>query len=142
MSEEKKSKSKSGKTRITIRLDPKIIAWFKQQAEENLGSTYQALINDALLKHIENQAYSIEETIRRTIREELAVYKVPAEVKSIPVKPNLPKGSPINDELPDSNPFKGLVGIFHGGPSDTAERAEEILEAEVHPIYGFGGDRE
>jgi hypothetical protein len=31
-----------------------------------------------------------------------------------------------------------MAGRFSGGPGDTAKRAEEILEAEVHPIKGFG----
>lgn len=30
------------------------------------------------------------------------------------------------------------AGRFEGGPGDTAERAEEILEEEVQPLSGFG----
>lgn len=45
-----------GKTRITIRLDDDIIAWFRQQAEQAGGGNYQTEINQAL---------------RRVVREEL-----------------------------------------------------------------------
>jgi hypothetical protein len=50
------------------------------------------------------------------------------------------------DPLPDTNQNKengassllAMAGIFSGGPGNTAERAEEILEAEVDAIRGFG----
>ncbi len=36
------------------------------------------------------------------------------------------------------NPLLRVAGRFHGGPGDTAERAEEILINEVDATYGFG----
>ena len=45
-----------GKTRITIRLDEDVIAWFRNQADEAGCGNYQTLINDAL---------------RRVVREEM-----------------------------------------------------------------------
>lgn len=36
------------------------------------------------------------------------------------------------------NPLLVLAGRYHGGPGDTAERAEEILEAEIEPTNGLG----
>ncbi len=30
-----------------------------------------------------------------------------------------------------------LAGRYEGGPGDSAERIEEILEAEISPIYGL-----
>jgi len=36
------------------------------------------------------------------------------------------------------NPLLAFAGMFAGGPGDTAERAEEILEAEVNAVDGFG----
>jgi uncharacterized protein (DUF4415 family) len=59
----------AGKTRITIRLDDDIIAWFRQQAEQAGGGNYQTAINQALHEHIERQ--SLEELLRRVVREEL-----------------------------------------------------------------------
>jgi hypothetical protein len=44
---------KTNKERITIRLDPDIIEWFKAQCTD--GGSYQSLINDVLLNYIENQ---------------------------------------------------------------------------------------
>jgi uncharacterized protein (DUF4415 family) len=37
----------SGKTRITIRLDDEILAWFRQQVHSMGGGNYQTLINEA-----------------------------------------------------------------------------------------------
>lgn len=37
----------------------------------------------------------------------------------------------------NTSPLMALAGRFAGGPGDTAERAEEILEAEVNSISGL-----
>src|ERR1035437_5658737 len=42
----------TGKTRITIRLDEDVIAWFRTRVEKAGGGNYQSLINDALRQHI------------------------------------------------------------------------------------------
>lgn len=60
-----------GKTRITIRLDASIIAWFRDQVNRAGGGNYQTLINEALRGHIERHKAPIEATLRRVIREEL-----------------------------------------------------------------------
>lgn len=62
----------ASKERITIRLNANIIEWFKNQVHEAGGGNYQTLINEALLKHINNQTEPLEKTLRRIIREELA----------------------------------------------------------------------
>ncbi len=36
------------------------------------------------------------------------------------------------------NPLLAFAGMFSGGSGNTAERAEEILEAEVNALHGFG----
>ena len=119
-----------GKTRITIRLDNQIVAWFKKHAERQGGGSYQSLINDALLKHIDNQDSTLEETIRLAIREEMAVYmtsinKFDSEEESEEfIEP---------PDLTDENPFKGIIGIFDSGHPDTAEQAEEISENDDKP---------
>jgi len=58
-----------GKTRITIRIDDDIIAWFREQSEQAGGGNYQTAINQALREYIERQ--SLEELVRRVVREEL-----------------------------------------------------------------------
>ncbi len=61
----------TGKTRITIRLDDDVLAWFKEQVERAGGGNYQSLINVALREHIQNAAEPLETTLRRVLREEL-----------------------------------------------------------------------
>ena len=60
-----------GKTRITIRLDEDVIAWFRTRVEEAGGGNYQSLINDALRQHIAHVREPLEETLRRVVREEI-----------------------------------------------------------------------
>lgn len=61
----------TNKTRITIRLDPDVIAWFRDQVNRAGGGNYQSLINEALRGHIQRQSAPLEDTLRRVIREEL-----------------------------------------------------------------------
>ena len=62
----------SGKERITIRLDADILEYFRDAVERAGGGNYQTLINSALRAYIEGgQKPTIEETLRRVIREEL-----------------------------------------------------------------------
>ncbi|GAB4195645.1 MAG: hypothetical protein Fur006_42320 [Coleofasciculaceae cyanobacterium] len=60
-----------GKTRITIRLDDDVLAWFREQVHLAGGGNYQTLINDALCKYIQQRREPLEETLRRVLREEL-----------------------------------------------------------------------
>jgi hypothetical protein len=60
-----------GKTRITIRLDDEILAWFREQVHLAGGGNYQTLINEALHQHIQQNREPLEETLRRVVREEL-----------------------------------------------------------------------
>jgi uncharacterized protein (DUF4415 family) len=62
----------AGKTRITIRLDEDILAWFRERVHEAGGGNYQSLINEALRQHIQQQHEPLETTLRRVLREELA----------------------------------------------------------------------
>ncbi len=61
----------AGKTRITIRLDEDILTWFRAQVHKVGGGNYQTLINDALRAHINERPESLEEVVRRVVREEL-----------------------------------------------------------------------
>ncbi len=63
--------SAKGKTRITIRLDEDIVAWFKQQVDEAGGGNYQTLINSALRQFMNESKEPIEVILRRVLREEL-----------------------------------------------------------------------
>ena len=45
-----------GKTRITIRLDEDVLAWFKEQVHRAGGGNYQTLINAALREHVKRRA--------------------------------------------------------------------------------------
>ena len=60
-----------GKTRITIRLDEDVIAWFRNQVDRAAGGNYQSLINDALRQFIAGTQEPLEETLRRVVREEI-----------------------------------------------------------------------
>jgi uncharacterized protein (DUF4415 family) len=61
----------SGKTRITIRLDDEVLDWFKDEVEAAGGGNYQSNINRVLQEHIRRSRESLEETLRRVLREEL-----------------------------------------------------------------------
>ncbi len=61
-----------GKTRITIRLDDDILAWFRQQVHAAGGGSYQTLINQALRRHLEQGGEPLEAVMRRVVREEIA----------------------------------------------------------------------
>lgn len=60
-----------GKTRITIRLDNEILAWFRDQVERAGGGNYQSLINEVLRQYVQQSREPLEKIIRRVIREEL-----------------------------------------------------------------------
>jgi Uncharacterized protein conserved in bacteria len=62
---------KTNKEKITIRLDPDVVDWFRKQVEG--GGNYQSLINEALKAHIKQQGESLETILRRVIREEIKV---------------------------------------------------------------------
>ena len=52
---------------------------------------------------------------------------------------SLVEGTGGTDESPvEKNPLLKWAGMFNGGPGDTAQRAEEILEAEIGNVGGFG----
>ncbi|VAW84022.1 hypothetical protein MNBD_GAMMA18-223 [hydrothermal vent metagenome] len=59
------------KVRITIRLDGDIIEHFKKQVHSAGGGNYQTHINDALREYINSHDKSLEDALRKVIREEL-----------------------------------------------------------------------
>ena len=60
-----------GKTRITIRIDADVLEWFRQQVHDAGGGNYQTLINEALREHVQCQDETLEQVLRKVIREEL-----------------------------------------------------------------------
>lgn len=65
-----------GKTRLTMYLDAAVVEFFKARAGVR---GYQTLINEALKQAIERE--SLEDTLRRVIREETATYETGARKK-------------------------------------------------------------
>lgn len=65
----------TGKTRITIRLDDDVLAWFRAAVEDAGGGSYQTAINAALREHVQRAREPLEDTLRRVIREEMASYR-------------------------------------------------------------------
>ena len=61
--------SEPGKTKISIRLDNRVLEYFRNIVEEAGGGNYQTLINDALMAYIQQQ--SMLEVVRQAVREEL-----------------------------------------------------------------------
>lgn len=59
-----------GYTRIAIRLDDQVLDWFRDKVHRAGGGNYQVLINEVLREHI-RQRETIEEMLRRVVREEL-----------------------------------------------------------------------
>ncbi len=61
------------KSRITIRLDDDVLAWFREQAELAGGGSYQSAINRALREYIQQKtSESLEGILRRILQEELS----------------------------------------------------------------------
>ena len=60
-----------GKTRITIRLDDEVLAWFRAQAHAGGGGNYQTEINEALRVFVHERKKPLETVLRRVVREEL-----------------------------------------------------------------------
>jgi len=62
-----------GKTRITIRLNNGVLAWFREKVEKAGGGDYRTVINEALRQHMRRADEPLEKRLRRVIREETAV---------------------------------------------------------------------
>ena len=61
----------SGKTRITIRIDDDVLAWFREQVHASGGGNYQTLINEALRAFVKERKRPLEDVLRRVVRQEL-----------------------------------------------------------------------
>jgi hypothetical protein len=65
-----------GKTRITIRIDDDVLAWFRAQVHRAGGGSYQTLINQALRRFAGTTDQDLAGTLRQVLREELPQYTV------------------------------------------------------------------
>ena len=59
-----------GKTKISIRLNNRVIDHFRAIVEKAGGGNYQILINDSLVAYIEQR--SVLDAVRQVVREEMA----------------------------------------------------------------------
>ncbi len=62
--------AESGKTKISIRLDNRIIEHFRSMVESAGAGSYQTLINDALADYVQQR--SVLEAVRQVVREEIS----------------------------------------------------------------------
>ena len=62
--------AEAGKTKLSIRIDNTVIAYFRSQVEQAGSGNYQTLINDALVAHIQQRA--VVDGVRQVVREEMA----------------------------------------------------------------------
>jgi toxin ParE1/3/4 len=100
-----------GKTRITIRLDGDVLAWFRGQVA-SAGGSYQTAINLALRDYIAREP--LEATLRRVVREELA------SAAGAPQKAPTPTGRGRPPWLPTRNTRAGSTDVslrVEGGQS-------------------------
>lgn len=58
-----------GKTKISIRLDNRVIEHFRAIVEKAGGGNYQTLINDGLVAYIEQR--SLVDAVRQVVKEEM-----------------------------------------------------------------------
>ena len=59
------------KVRITIRLDPEVIDYFKGVVNDAGGGNYQTLMNNVLRDYIDGEEKGLDRKIRKIVREEL-----------------------------------------------------------------------
>ena len=68
-----------GKTRITIRIDDDVLAWFRAQADAAGGGNYQTMINDLLRAAMEQSRAPASEQSADQLKESLAALTKVAE---------------------------------------------------------------
>ena len=69
-----------GKTKISIRLDNAILAFFRAHVDKAGGGNYQTLINEALIEHVHK--HTTLDAVRQVVREELAAYSAEGSATS------------------------------------------------------------
>jgi hypothetical protein len=74
------------KTRITIRIDTKILKWFWKRVDEAGGGNYQTMINDILKKYIEGEEAKTGRSRRGPHAERDVIYPTPDEAAGLELK--------------------------------------------------------
>jgi len=80
----------AGKTKISIRLDNRVIEHFRSIVDKSGGGNYQTLINDALIAYIEQR--SVLDAVRQVLKEEMAAAKA---TRRLPAKSVSPRAKPM-----------------------------------------------
>lgn len=92
------------KTRITMYIDNTVLDVFRTKADE-AGRGYQTMINDVLKEYIEkSSAQSLENTLRKLIREELQRDKHETIMKYLGTATSSDWSSNLGDSLSDNAP--------------------------------------
>jgi uncharacterized protein (DUF4415 family) len=79
-----------GKTKISIRLDNRVIEHFRSIVDKSGGGNYQTLINDALITYIEQR--SVLDAVRQVVKEEMVGGKA---TRRLPTKPAPPRAKAV-----------------------------------------------
>jgi uncharacterized protein (DUF4415 family) len=80
----------TGKTKISIRLDNRVLDHFRATVESAGEGNYQTLINDALVAYIQQK--SMLEAVRQVVREEFSATPAKKQVSAKQVKPRARRG--------------------------------------------------
>jgi uncharacterized protein (DUF4415 family) len=86
-------KAEPGKTKISIRLDNRVLEHFRSAVEEAGEGNYQTLINDALVAYIQRK--SMLEAVRQVVREEVAVSGVARQGARKPRQPRTRRAAAV-----------------------------------------------
>lgn len=70
------------KTRIALSVDTDILDWFRRAAHEMGGGNYALMMSEALRRHVTDKSESVEDVLRRVIREELSPRRAPRKPRA------------------------------------------------------------
>lgn len=84
-------KHEPGKTKISIRLDNSVLAYFRTLVEQSGGGNYQSLINDALLAHIHQR--TLLDIVRQVVKEEMSVTRDKQALAAAPRRARLKRAA-------------------------------------------------
>ena len=80
----------TGKTKISIRLDNRVLDYFRATVESAGEGNYQTLINDALVAYIQQE--SMLDAVRQVVREEFSLTPAKKQASAKQVKHRARRG--------------------------------------------------